>query len=301
MPRQRSPKRDLAYQLWLESKKKKKLKEIAQEIGVSEGQVRRWKNLDKWNDNVTNPKSNVTNQDLVIKTAAEEGIEKEDVEQLLENSALNEKQKLFCCYYIKSFNATKAYQKAYGCSYETAAAIGYRLLENVGVKDEIQRLKKSRLNRDFLTEEDIFQKYMDIAFADMTDYITFGTEEEPVIGQFGPVQVKNPDTGKKEQLMQTVNVIRLKKSEEVDGTLITEITQGRDGVRVKLADRMKALEWLTSHMDLGTPEQNAKLDKLRAETMRIKGEDPDEEAVDDGFLDALNGSAREDWSDEEED
>ena len=301
MPRQRSPKRDLAYQLWLESKKKKKLKEIAQEIGVSEVQVRRWKNLDKWNDNVTNPKGNVTNQDLVIKTAAEEGIEKEDVEQLLENSALNEKQKLFCCYYVKSFNATKAYQKAYNCDYVTAKSNGHRMLTNAYIKSEIQNLKQNRLNRDFLTEEDIFQKYMDIAFADMTDFITFGTEDEPVIGQFGPVQVKNPDTGKKEQLMQTVNVIRLKKSEEVDGTLITEITQGRDGVRVKLADRMKALEWLTSHMDLGTPGQKAKLDKLRAETMRIKGEDHDEEAADDGFLEALNGSAREDWSDEEED
>ena len=120
MPRQRSPKRDLAYQLWLDSKKKKKLKEIAEELEVSESQIRRWKNLDKWNDNVTNPKSNVTNQNLFIKTAAEEGAEKEDVEQLLKNSALNEKQKLFCCYYIKTFNATKAYQKAYGCSYAEA-------------------------------------------------------------------------------------------------------------------------------------------------------------------------------------
>lgn len=301
MPRQRSPKRDLAYQLWLESKKKKKLKEIAQEIGVSEGQVRRWKNQDKWNDNVTNPKSNVTNQDLVIKTAAEEGIEKEDVEQLLENSALNEKQKLFCCYYIKSFNATKSYQKAYGCSYETAMVEGSKSLRNPKIKSEIQNLKQNRLNREMLSEEDIFQKYMDIAFADITDFVSFGQEETQVIGQFGPVEIKDPETGKKVPLMQTVNVIRLKESGEVDGTLISEVSQGRDGAKIKLSDRMKALEWLSSHMDLGTAEQKAKLDKLRAETARIKGEDLDEEAADDGFLEALNGSAREDWSDEEED
>lgn len=301
MPRQRSPKRDLAYQLWLESKKKKKLKEIAEEIGVSEGQVRRWKNLDKWNNNVTNSKSNVTKQEMVIKTADEEGLEKEDVEQLLKNSALNEKQKLFCCYYIKSFNATKAYQKAYGCSYETALAAGPRMLGNVRIKSEIQTLKQNRLNREMLSEEDIFQKYMDIAFADITDFVSFGQEETQVIGQFGPVEVKDPETGKKVPLMQTVNVIRLKESGDVDGTLISEVSQGRDGAKIKLSDRMKALEWLSSHMDLGTAEQKAKLDKLRAETMRIKGEDPDEGAADDGFLDALNRSAREDWSDEEED
>lgn len=61
MPRQRSPKRDLAYRLWLESDKKKKLKDIAVELEVSESQIRKWKNQDNWNGNVTNKgKGNVT-------------------------------------------------------------------------------------------------------------------------------------------------------------------------------------------------------------------------------------------------
>lgn len=61
MPRARSPKRDEAYQLWLASEGKKKLKDIAAELGVSETQVRKWKNQDKWNSNVTNQvKGNVT-------------------------------------------------------------------------------------------------------------------------------------------------------------------------------------------------------------------------------------------------
>lgn len=54
MPRARSPKRDEAYQLWLASEGKKKLKDIAAELGVSETQIRKWKNQDKWNGNVTN-------------------------------------------------------------------------------------------------------------------------------------------------------------------------------------------------------------------------------------------------------
>lgn len=61
MPRQRSPKRDLAYQLWLNSDKTIKLKDIAAELEVSESQIRKWKNQDNWNGNVTNKrKSNVT-------------------------------------------------------------------------------------------------------------------------------------------------------------------------------------------------------------------------------------------------
>ena len=61
MARPRSPNRDKAYQLWLESGKTRQLKEIAAELGVSEEQVRKWKNKDQW-DKVTlpNAKGNVT-------------------------------------------------------------------------------------------------------------------------------------------------------------------------------------------------------------------------------------------------
>ena len=61
MPRQRSPGRDKAKQLWLDSNKTRLLKDIAAELGVSEQQVRKWKNQDQWNK-VTLPisKSNVT-------------------------------------------------------------------------------------------------------------------------------------------------------------------------------------------------------------------------------------------------
>lgn len=61
MPRARCPERDLAFQLWLDSGKTRKLKDIAAELQVSEGQVRKWKNQDKWKSNVINQsKGNVT-------------------------------------------------------------------------------------------------------------------------------------------------------------------------------------------------------------------------------------------------
>jgi len=50
VPRPRSPNRDKAFELWKESGKNRTLKEIAQELGVSESQVRKWKNLDKWDE-----------------------------------------------------------------------------------------------------------------------------------------------------------------------------------------------------------------------------------------------------------
>ena len=260
MPRARSPERDLAYQLWLDSGKKKKLKEIAAELGVSEDLVSKWKRQDKWSESPTN--KNPTNP--TIKRA------KKTAERIEKNQELTDKQKLFCIYFSKTFNATSAYQKAYGCSYATALTNGPGLLGNTRIQNEIRRLKQARYTQALLSPEDIFQKYMDIAFADIGDYLSWGQAEGPVISQFGPVMIPNPETGEKETLMQTVNVVRLKESREIDTTLVGEVKQGRDGVTIKLPDRMKALDWLASHMDMATPEQKAKTDKLIAETERLK-------------------------------
>ena len=267
MARPRSPNRDKAYQLWLESGKTRQLKEIAAELAVSEEQVRKWKNQDKW-DKVTlpNTKSNVTK----YREEKKRSIERDntpvapEVQSVISNPDLSDKQRLFCLYYVRCFNATKAYQKAYGCDYYTARAHGFELLSNVVIKDEIQRMKQDRLNRELLNEHDIFQKYMDIAFADITDYVEFGREKIPVMGAFGPVEVKNPQTGEKEPLLKEVNTVRFRESAEVDGTLITEVKQGKDGASIKLADRMKALAWLAEHMNMATEEQKARIDVMKA-------------------------------------
>ncbi|EMF0063372.1 small subunit of terminase [Enterococcus hirae] len=66
MARKRDPRRDEAKRIWLESNGEKQLKEIADELNVSDSQVRKWKSIDKWSaeltGNVTNAKGNVTNQ-----------------------------------------------------------------------------------------------------------------------------------------------------------------------------------------------------------------------------------------------
>lgn len=164
------------------------------------------------------------------------------------------------------------------------------MLRNVKVKEEIQRMKQSHLNREFLEESDIFQKYMDIAFADITDYVQFGRENVPVMGPYGPIEVKDKKTGEKKQLTKEINVIKFRESSEVDGTLISEIKQGKDGASIKLADRMKALEWLADHMDLATAEQKARIAALKA-----KLPDDKEEIQDDGFIEALKGMVKDVW------
>lgn len=273
--------------------KGKKLIEISELLGVPEGTIRSWKNRYNWDNATLQKKRNVAKEKFTSKTVTTQDIVPE-VELVIQNPDLSDKQRLFCISYIRCFNATKAYQRAYGCDYATAVVNGPRLLGNARIKNEIQHLKQFRLNREFLDEHDIFQKYMDIAFADITDYVEFGREKVQVIGAFGPVEVKNPETGKKEPLIKEVNTVRFRESAEVDGTLISEVKQGKDGASIKLLDRMKALDWLAEHMNIATEEQ-----RLRIATAKAKMGDTEEVVEDDGFLDALNSSATDDWADDD--
>lgn len=226
--------------------------DLAEKHNIKTSTVRSRKNREKWqrNDNATQRKNVATQKK---KAAKKKEPIADEVKSVMENDDLTDKQRLFCLYYSRSFNATKSYQKAYEVSYLSASKSGPRLLDNVGVRDEIQRLKEQRYAKELLKPEDIFQKYMDIAFADITDYVIFGNKE---------IKIDDNDIN--------VNYVDVKESSQVDGAILSEVKQGREGVSVKLNDRMKALQWLTDHMDMATEEQKARIDKLEADTKYTK-------------------------------
>lgn len=247
-----------------------KLVEIASQLDCSAATIRTWKNRYKWDadgnetfQNKNETKRNVSNKNAPQKQSEEKAVA-DEVKQVIQNTDLTDKQQLFCIYYIRCFNATKAYRKAYGCDYATALVNGSRLLGKARIKDEILQLKQDRLNREFLSESDIFQKYMDIAFADINDFVDISA---------GFATAKDG----------------------IDGTIVSEVSNTQSGIKIKFADRMKALQWLTDHMDLATEKQKAEIALLKAKVQTDDGE----EIADDGFLDALNGTAAEDWGDEE--
>ena len=64
-----------------------------------------------------------------------------------------------------------------------------------------------------------------------------------------------------------------------------------------MADCLKALDWLSKHLNMATDEQKAKIELIKAQTAKVTGEDESEEIENDGFIDALNGSSESDWKD----
>ena len=158
-------------------------------------------------------------------------------------------QKLFVKEYLVDLNATQAAIRA-GYSKKTAMQQGQRLLTLPDIQAAVQREMRKREKRTEITADWVLTQLAKIAEVDITNFTAFGRRDVPVMGAFGPVYGGEGDN--KQLVMKTVNYVDFKESSEVDGTLIAEVKQGKDGASVKVMDRMKALELLGKHLGMFT-------------------------------------------------
>jgi Phage terminase, small subunit len=226
-----------------------KYKDIAEKYGVSINTVKSWKKRYAWCREGAHKNKKGCTQNDGDKISVKEPLAEEVVE-VMENDGLTDKQRLFCIHYIRCFNATKAYQKAYQCGYDTAMVNGFKMLRNAKIKNEIHKLKQNRLNREMLSEEDVVQMYINILYADIGDYLD---KKHNMINLSGPC---------------------------ADGRLIKKVSFGKTD-SIELMDKMAALKWLADHMDLATERQRAEIELLRAKAARQEaGNDGQEEKGD---------------------
>lgn len=223
------------------------LKELAEKHDIKLGTLKSRKSREGWFRDA--PKKDATK----AKKVATQKRKAASSKPVIESEELNDNQKRFCLEYIKYFNATKAYQKAYGCSYNTANAEGYKLLVNPCIKKEIEHLKNRQQQGLFLEGKDVLQKYIDIAFADITDFVEFGRRESVSI-----------DSETNKEVTDAIDYVDIKESSDVDGTLITEVKNGKEGISIKLADKMKALEKLEKYVDLLPDHHKRKLEEEKS-------------------------------------
>lgn len=250
-----------------------KYTDIATKYGVSIDTVKSWKKRYKWVRKSVHTKCTQKSEKRVQPKT--EQIEHEKVTENKEDE-LTEKQRLFCVFFVKSFNATKAYQKAYGVDKNTAAVNGCRMLRNAKVQNEIKELKEITIAQAFLTEEDILQKYIDLAFSDITDFAEFKG-----------------------------SIVKLKNSNEVDGSLIKEIKAGMFGPSIKLKDSQKALDWLSRYFMMNPMDkhrQEFEKRKMELELLKLEAsktqEQPQDETPDDNFKEVIEQSVKDVWTED---
>lgn len=279
MAAKKNPLSDKAYELY---KQGMKLVDIAAELEVPPGTVRRWKSTHGWDGERSECDTSKKSECSGKKRTEKKPTIDDGTRETLQNEDLTAEQQMFCIYYSRTFNAAQSYQKAYGCSYQTAMVEGCKSLRKPKVRAEIERLKEIKRQQIVTGTEDVVELQMRIAFADIGNYISFGRENVQVMGAFGPV--KDPDT--KQYLTKEVNTVRLSDSNNVDTQIIQEVKQGKDGVSIKLADKQKAFDWLTKYF-LMHPESKYRVEYERRRAEKEGGESSEHE--DDGFMDALQG------------
>lgn len=240
-----------------------KYKDIAAKHDVSINTVKSWKSR-KWN--APPEKKGATKKEKVA--------HKKEVQPVIDNDDLTEQQKLFCLYYLQSFNATKAYQQAYGCDYNSARSNSIRLIAKDSIKFELRRLKAELQQDVFLDVKDLIREYAKQAFADITDFVEFSSTEHKLY-EYDDAgekrEVFNEFTGELETYKSSH--VSLKNSEKVDGTLIQEVKKGKDGVSVKLYDKQKAMAELMKYIEIDELH-NAQIEKAKAdaEISKLKAE-----------------------------
>lgn len=241
---------------------------LAEKHDVKLGTLKSRKSRDKWSRGA--PKKDATKTQKVATIPKRMQPIKEEYEPVVESDDLTDKQRLFCVFYIKSFNATMAAIKA-GYSTHSAHVEGSRLLRHAKVGAEIRRLKGEMQQGVFIDAMDVLDKYIQIAFADITDFVTFGSVEK---------EARNPETGgvllddNFKPIMYRESYVDFKNHDVVDGTIITEVKQGRDGISVKLADKMRALYMLSKYFDLLSDSDKERLqeEKLKMDIAKTKAE-----------------------------
>jgi phage terminase small subunit len=195
-------------------------------------------------------------------------MERDEVTELM-----TDKQQKFCEEYIRNYNIKLAAIKA-GYSNVSAHIVGWKLRQRPDVNRYIAWLKL-RVCRDcHISAMDIIDKYARIAFSDMTDF----------------VKIEG-------------NRIKLYDGKEIDGQLIQKVRQGAGGVSIELYDKLSALDKLERYLDVMPSDWRQKIEEKKVEIMqqrldfdKAQAGQSDEEIEDDGFIEAIRGSAKEVWN-----
>lgn len=166
----------------------------------------------------------------------------------------SDKETMFILEYLKSFNIKQSAINA-GYSKSSAAHYGKTLLNKEHIKRKIEAIKEKFMFKNYVTIDDIIEQYRKIAFADISDYVKFGQRE-----------FKD-----KKGNIRSYNYVDLMEYDECDTSIIAEVKEGKDGVSIKLHDKMKALEKLEKYLD-AIPDKHKRMleiEKLKLEKTRV--------------------------------
>lgn len=234
---------------------------IADKNNISDSTLRSWIKRDRdkgrdWNnlsiaDEHFFNKSVAPKKESVAKDASKKvELIKRDNEDIFLGLNLNEKQKRFVEEYLIDLNATQAATRA-GYSKNTAKQQGSRLLSHAVIQIAIDRGIDARSQRTGITADRVLNEIAAIGFSKITDYLEV-KEVEIVVG-YEDGEDGKPDKNKPIiQQTKVVDIFQTSKMNPEKIQAIESIKQTKDGITLKLYDKVKSLELLGKHLKMFT-------------------------------------------------
>ncbi len=155
---------------------------------------------------------------------------------------MNSKQQKFVYEYLVDLNGTQAAIRA-GYPAKTAHVQGSRLLRNAKVADAIALAQQARSARTFITPDRTLQELAILGFSDLTDFVEWD--------------------GKTVTLKNSADLDTVKRR------AIAEISQTKDGVRIKLHDKKGALDSIARHLGMFNDKTTVGLDASLTELLSL--------------------------------
>jgi len=172
--------------------------------------------------------------------------------------ALTSKQRRFVDEYLVDLNATQAAIRA-KYSPRTARQIGEENMTKPAIQAAIARRMKDREARTEITQDKVLRELAKIGFSDIRKIVKWGETE---------LRIADGDEGG----LMPYHGLALVGSDEVDddtAAAIAEVSQSRDGLKVKLHDKKGALVDMARHLGMFTAKGHADLD-LELKRLEIK-------------------------------
>ena len=150
------------------------------------------------------------------------------------------KQQVFVDEYLIDLNATRAYQRAYGCEEKVAGANGARLLKNARVAALIAEKMQERSARTQITADRVLEELAAIGFSDIRKAVTWqGVGENLTVT---PLESDEID----EVTIRAVGKVKA-KSRTVRGDDYSETTVD---VELGMHDKLGALQLIGRHLGM---------------------------------------------------
>lgn len=188
-------------------------------------------------------------------------------------SKLNDREDLFCLEYLIDLNGKQAAIRA-GYSEKSATSKASQLLTKVNVQDRIQQLQKNTQKRTEVTTDKVIKELANIGFSNIADVldVSITASSDSLTGEESEEELLNALAGSN-------NWVTLKDGKDLKdlprnvSSLISEIKQTKDGLSIKLYDKLNAIDKLMKHLGMFEKDNKQKENITQITTFELPKND----------------------------